>query len=50
VAVESKMERSMKVNWSGVSWGYSRRRITGGVEGCGDGLVSGGEALRNEAC
>ena len=35
---------------SGASWGCSRRRITGGVEGWSDGLAGGGVVLRSEAC
>ena len=45
--MESQIERSTRViTGSGAAWGYSRWRITGGVEGWRDSLAGGGVALR----
>ena len=50
-AVESQIERRRRViTGSGAAWGCSRWRITGGVEGWRDSLVSGGVALCSSAC
>ena len=49
--VESQIERRRRViTGSGAVWGYSRWRITGGVEVRRDSLTGGGVALRSDAC
>jgi hypothetical protein len=47
----SQIRRGVRgLSGSGASWGCSRRRIAGGVEGCSDGLAGGGVVLCSEAC
>ena len=50
-AMESQIERRRRVITGSVAaWGYSRWRITGGVEGWRDSLAGGGVALHRDAC
>ena len=50
-AVESQIEwRRRVITGSGVAWGCSWWRITGGVEGWRDSLAGGGVALCSDAC
>ena len=50
-AVESQIEtRRRVITGSGVAWGCSRWRITGGVEGWWDNLADGVVVLRSDAC
>ena len=50
-AVESQIEwRRRVITGSGVAWGWSRWRITGGVEGWRDSLAGSGVALRSDVC